>query len=457
MLSGPNFGFSKGLDGVWLTYPEWTNAFASKYHNKTDSWTTLKIPEMEGRYFDATTMQVVETADAVWFTADNRGLVRYNKAAKDWAFFNEENGLVSNDLIEHSLVVDDNYVWVGTAGGLGRFNLKTEVWTNFTQSPVTRTLRESKVYAIAAETRYVWLGTTNGLHRYDKQTDRWFLPRLKRVDDEEEEDDTPGVTCLAVDEKYAWLGTNNGVLRYDKAGDRWEKYTGENGLPADTIRDLDVRGYDLWISTDRGVATFNRLSDDSNAWESYTQALEVEGMGDDKRYAQTLLSDDVRCVAVSEKSVWFGTDKGICRYDREKKTWESLSGKSPQPLVTLTDISVIIADEDDIWFGTSKGVMKYNIESDTFVTYTQSDGLASDVVTCIALNGEAIWFGSADAGATRLDKITGDWRVFSTDDGLLHNRVEAIAFDGDQLWFGTERGLCRYDQKTGTWTSYAED
>ena len=95
------------------------------------------------------------------------------------------------------------------------------------------------MYAIAAEGRYVWLGTTNGLHRYDKQTDRWFAPRLKVVDDGK--DDTPSITCLTVDEKYAWLGTNNGVLRYDKAGDRWEKYTVENGLPSNTIRDLDVK------------------------------------------------------------------------------------------------------------------------------------------------------------------------------------------------------------------------
>ena len=459
VLSDVNFGLDRGLDGVWLTYSGWSGALASKYHNKTDSWTTLNLPQTEGFDFGRT-KQVVETSDTVWFAVDRQGLARYNKAAKDWVFFGEKNGLPSSKIIEHSLVVDDDYVWVGTAGGLSRYDLKKEVWTTFTRSPLTRTLREAKVYAIVAEGRYVWLGTTNGLHRYDKQTDRWFAPRLKEVDDEE--DDTPSITCLTIDEKYAWLGTNNGVLRYDKAGGQWERYTVENGLPSNTIRDLDVRGYDLWISTDRGVATFNRLSDDPNAWESHTQALEVKGMGDNKKYAQTLLSDDVRCVAVGEKLVWFGTDKGTCRYDREKKTWEALTIDSSVLdkigiQSNLTDTSVIVIDEADIWFGTNKGVTKYNVESGDFVTYTRSDGLASDVVTCIALNGEEIWFGSADAGVTQLDRTTGDWRVFNIDDGLSHNRVEAIALDGDQLWFGTERGLCRYDQATETWTSYAED
>ena len=461
VLSDVNFGLDRGLDGVWLTYSGWSGegAIASKYHNTTDSWTTLKLPQMEGVEFDRT-KQVVETADAVWFAADEQGLARYNKAAKDWTFFSEENGLASNDLIEYSLVVDDNYAWVGTAGGLSRYDLKKEVWTTFTRSPLTRTLRESKVYAIAAEGRYVWLATTDGLHRYDKQTDRWFAPRLKGTDDDE--DETPSITCLTIDEKYAWLGTNRGVLRYDKAGDRWETYTVENGLPSNTIRDLDVKGYDLWISTDRGVATFNRLSDDPNAWESHTQALEVKGMSDDEKYAQTLLSDDVRCVAVGEKLVWFGTDKGTCLYDREKKTWEALTTDSSVLdkigiQSNLTDTSIIVIDEEEIWFGTGKGATKYNVKSGDFVTYTQSDGLASDVVTCIALSGKEIWFGSADAGVTRLDRTTGDWRIFNIDDGLSHNRVEAIALDGDQLWFGTERGLCRYNQATGTWTSYAEN
>ena len=169
-------------------------------------------------------------------------------------------------------------------------------------------------------------------------------------------------------------------------------------------------------------------------------------------------------VALRSVRSWSGLAriKGSCRYDREKKIWETLiTDVSVLDKIgrqsNLADISVIVTDEDEIWFGTSKGATKYNVESGDFVTYTQSDGLASNAVTCIALNGKEIWFGSADGGVARLDKATGGWHVFNTDNGLLHNRVEAIAFDGDQLWFGTERGLCRYNQKTGTWTSYAED
>ncbi len=468
VLSGPNIGLDRGLDGVWLAYPwrNWGDAIASKYDNETGSWTTLKVPKMEEDNFGRT-MRVVESLDSVWFMVEWLGLARYNKASNNWTFFNEKNGLASNELNEHSLVVDDNYVWVGTAGGLGRYDLEREVWTTFSQSPLAPIGRARKVYAIAAEARYVWLGTPDGLYRYDKHTDRWFSPRPKGRDGEEQ--NTPSITCLAIDEKYAWLGTNKGVLRYDKGGDRWETYTEVNGLPSNVIRDVGVRSYDVWIATDRGVAVLNRLSDDPNSWESHTQELEVKAMQDVKKYAQTLLSNDVRCVGIGDKSVWFGTDKGACHYDREKKTWKPLSTHIPSSLAAprftespshqkrrITDISAIAVDEVDVWFGTGSGATKYNVESGNFVTYTQTDGLASNLVTCIALNEDEIWFGSADAGVTRLDKVTGRCRVFNRSDGLLHNRVEAIGFDGDQRWFGTELGVCRYDQSSRTWTSYAE-
>ncbi len=469
VLSGPNIYLSRGLDGVWLAYPwlSWGDAIASKYHNKSGSWTTLNVPEIERGYFGRT-MQVVESIDSVWFAVEWLGLARYNKGSNDWTFFDEKNGLASGELHEHSIVVDENYVWVGTAGGLGRYDIEREVWTTFTQSPLTPIGRARKVYAIAAEARFVWVGTPNGLHRYDKDTDRWYSPRPRGKDGNML--DNPSVGSIAMDEKYVWLGTNEGVLRYDKAGDYWEVYTDENGLPSNAVRDVAVRSYEVWIATDHGVAVFNRLSDDPNTWESHTQELEIKAMQDVKRYAESLLSNDVRCVGVGDRSIWFGTDKGPCRYDREKKTWMSffksvasssqIAGFSESPAhhaAKIADISVIAVDEDYVWIGTSKGAAKYHLVSGDFDTFTQSDGLASNLVTCIALNHEEIWFGSANAGVTRLNKVSGKWRVFNATDGLLHDRVEAIAFDGDQRWFGTELGLCRYDPKTETWTSYAED
>ena len=124
--------------------------------------------------------------------------------------------------------------------------------------------------------------------------------------------------------------------------------------------------------------------------------------------------------------------------------------------MNVEDISTIATDGNIIWFGTNRGVTKYDIVSKDTIRITPSDGLASHIVTCIAVIGTEIWFGSANSGATRYDKVTGEWKIFNVEHGLIHNSVRAIASDGEQIWFGTELGLCRYNRRVGTWTSYAE-
>ncbi len=453
VLSSITFGIQAGIDGFWMLYAwtNWGDPIASKYHYSTQSWSELKTPRISrgknyNEWFGAP-RQLVETPENIWLATQGAGIGRYNKASKDWRFLNYETGLANDWLAEDSMVVDDNYVWVGNSGGLSRYDKKTESWTTFIASRTSSAISPRKVSAIAADSRYLWVGTPAGLHRYDKEKNQWTHHQYKR-------DWAWGVKSLTADEKYLWLGTNGGVRRYDKSADRWEEYTVKNGLPSDIVRDVDVEGYDLWVATDGGTATFNRLSDDPNAWETHSHSLEIETMGDERQYAQTLLSNDVRCVTVAKDFVWFGTDEGVCRYSRANETWETFLTKDD---LNVEDISAIVTDGNTIWFGTNRGVTKYDTVSKDTVSFTPTDGLASYLVTCIAVDGTEIWFGSANSGATRYDKATGEWKIFNAKHGLIHNGVKAIAVDGEQIWFGTELGLCRYDRQVGTWTSYAEE
>ena len=452
VTSRVTFGIQSGIDGFWMlhAWTDWGDPIASKYHYSTQSWSELKTPRISrGKYYRewfGAAMQLVETPENVWLATQSTGIGRYNKATKDWRFLNYETGLPHDQLAEDSMVVDDDYVWVGNNGGLSRYDKRTESWTTFIASRTSSAIGPGKVLAIAADSRYLWVGTPKGLHRYDKEKNQWTRHPYRG-------DWAWGVKNLTVDEKYLWLGTDGGLRRYDKAADTWEEYTVKNGLPSNIVRDIDVEGYDLWVATDSGTAIFNRLSDDPNSWETHSHTLEIETMGDERQYAHTLLSNDVRCVTVTKDFVWFGTDEGVCRYNRENETWATILTKED---LNVEDISTIATDGNIIWFGTNRGVTKYDIVSKDTVRITPSDGLASHIVTCIALDGTEIWFGSANSGATRYDKDTGEWKIFNVEHGLIHNGVRAIAVDGEQIWFGTELGLCRYNRRVGTWTSYAE-
>jgi len=89
----------------------------------------------------------------------------------------------------------------------------------------------------------------------------------------------------------------------------------------------------------------------------------------------------------------------------------------------------------------------------SFQQITQKDGLSSDMVFAIAIQGEAVWFGIYEGGATLYDKTKKTYKHYTTkgepvikvDDGdsirwknhLAYNHVSVITPDTDRLWFGT--------------------
>lgn len=84
---------------------------------------------------------------------------------------------------------------------------------------------------------------------------------------------------------------------------------------------------------------------------------------------------------------------------------------------------------------------------------TAKDGLSSDMILSIAVQGDEVWFGTYAGGATLYDTIRRSVKVFTTkgepqdqtDDGvsihwknrLPYNHVSAIQVDADRVWFGT--------------------
>jgi len=89
----------------------------------------------------------------------------------------------------------------------------------------------------------------------------------------------------------------------------------------------------------------------------------------------------------------------------------------------------------------------------SFQQITQKDGLSSEMVYAIAVQGEEIWFGTYEGGATLFDKTKKVFKAYTTkgepmdkvDDGnsinwknlLPYNHVSVILPDEDRIWFGT--------------------
>ena len=431
-----------GVDFMWVLHDRrwWEEddyAPASGFHRANQTWQSFRgHPDNVGNNFT----DVQEMREVVWFGSNNHGVSRYDKASSSWTVFTEEDGLLNNRVIYPSLKVDGNFLWMGGGSGISRYDMRDDSWTVFTGRA---SLPSDVVHAVAVDSRYIYCGTDRGATRYDKRYDRWLDKRI--VEDP--------VNALAADDKYLWIATAKGVTRFDKSAHLKDLHDVENGLADTFVKVADVGRHNLWVGTEKGVSRYNTLSDDPNAWETFTQADDVDTLRLTQEYADSLVYNRVTSIAVGDRFVWVGTEKGVSRHDMRKGIW--ITYKKNNGLHD-DEVSSIRIDGNSVWFGAAGGVSRLDTKTDEWRVFTPSDGLASGQITCIAASDDFVWFGTFDSGVCRYDKATAEWMNFTQRDGLSHNRVFALAVDGDFLWIGTERGLSRYDTMTDTWTIFTK-
>ena len=153
-------------------------------------------------------------------------------------------------------------------------------------------------------------------------------------------------------------------------------------------------------------------------------------------------------------------------------TWETYRA-SPDGLVS-DYVRSIAVDGDNIWFGTNNGVSVFDIEEGTWTTYGTADGLVNKIVNAIAIDLEGNkWFGTynwvskLDDGGTPHDKNDDTWTTYDSSNGLPFKNISAITVDqAGNIWFGTKLeayptedgyGVCKFNIQDEQCTNYLED
>ncbi len=191
-------------------------------------------------------------------------------------------------------------------------------------------------------------------------------------------------------------------------------------LPSKNVRSIfqDSEGW-VWFGTDRGIARFNGADFKSSAMAA-------------SPYEQ-LIGEDVQSIAEDQQgTVWLGTPRGVRRISKAgAEVGEALSGRDVQ------DIKV--DSRGNVWLATASGVFMF--DGKDFVAFGQSEGLPSNDVRAIAedKNGK-IWIATANGAAT-IDE--GKVEVFKQGDDLRGIFVDRAG----TIWFATARGVQFYDGK----------
>ncbi len=205
----------------------------------------------------STVSDIAETPDGtVWFATLQGGVLRYDDSG--FTRYTTEDGLVSNQV--RSLTVDeDGRLWVGK--GASRFDGE-----RFRPTPAVKRSDIKGMGAIEADADgYLWMGTQRGISMHPPP-DAARPDSLVTITSADGLSGINVVFLLADQNGYLWAGTESGVNRldvdaYKETGDMSIRTYGREdglfgGLAAEHAAYRDPRGR-LWFGTTKGLVRYN--------------------------------------------------------------------------------------------------------------------------------------------------------------------------------------------------------
>jgi signal transduction histidine kinase/ligand-binding sensor domain-containing protein/CheY-like chemotaxis protein/HPt (histidine-containing phosphotransfer) domain-containing protein len=443
--------------------------------------------------------QVLEDASgSIWVATVGAGLDRMDRNGRVLQVFRHDPrqpGSLSSDVVQALLEDRQGHFWVGTADGLDLLDRASGDITHYRHERENPgSLNDSSVFSLYQDgAGLVWIGTaTGGVSRWD--------PRSAELGARQPSWIGKFVTAFAdAPDNRVWIASmGGGMVEYDPDTGRetdLQTVVGRHtALDDEAVMSLrEDRGGVLWIGTmDKGVATLDgqhkltwipvKRGDphglsapgimtifqarDGQMWiGTWGGGADIvdpaTGLVRQLPYgpaAGAVSADSVTAFAQdSQGYIWIGTNGGGLDLARPDGTVIKVFRHDPHDPASLpanTVYALAVDGRDRVWIGTSGGGLALAMGADAapqairFQTYSLAQGLTSDIINGVLVDGDGrIWL-SGEAGLMRLDPDTAAVKTFHIADGAVGEEFTTNAYfrmrDG-RLCFGGPGGFNIFD------------
>jgi ligand-binding sensor domain-containing protein/DNA-binding CsgD family transcriptional regulator len=399
----------------------------------------------------------------LWIGTDG-GLNRYDGHTFNiFTYCRSKRNCLSHDRINCMAEDEDGSFWIGTTGGgLNHFDPVSEEFSSYRAiADDPGSLSNDSLRAMLPEGKHIlWIGTDNGLNHFDGKTGKFT--RYLYAREVSELSARNAIYSLHRDGNgILWVGSGDGLFRFDPAAKAFARFaidsTDRNSQLHNQVNAIgeDHHGT-LWLGTEGGLVRFDKHG----------------GTFQFRRETDTTLPHLYRsrifCIFPDKQGrVWAGTEAGLYLFPRRELLEIYFQAKAiPKRLLKNRFVITLYQDRENIiWIGTLGGMHKFDLRSQQFSMFGSEiigKERGSGIFPVLAMCRDArdgLWIGTYKNGLIWLS-------------GGLEETIKIVPFPGnpqdgkdmiipalligsDQvLWVGTNKGLYGYDLVQGAFRDH---
>jgi ligand-binding sensor domain-containing protein/serine phosphatase RsbU (regulator of sigma subunit) len=361
----------------------------------------------------------------IWFGFSSAGAICYKPMSNTYFNYKLGSGMLSNHV---TFITEDSKenLWFGTSGGAVKYNIETEIFTQFTTE---NGLIDNDVQVIIEDSKgKIWFGTSaGGISVFDGE-------KIINYTQKEGMSSDAVISLMEDTAGRIWIGTiGAGLSVFDPEDNSFVHLTEDDGITNNIIYSLIQDDDDVWLSTEKGITLIKGAFDDTYSLNQKIIGFErLDGLkGLDFYYTSAIMDRN--------KNIWWGGSINLSYLNTNNF---SLATKAPKLSLNQIEINGQFID-----FLQKEQLTKQGILFDSLIPFSNCP-----LELILPHNHNHLTFQFSGIDWTASHKIQYSYKIEDLSEHWSTPAKEPKA-DYRNLPYGTHTFLVKAKGETGIWTA----